>query len=78
MKIVNGVQIVSIEINPQHWNVIQAGLQELPFKISQPVLAELQQQVLRQSQPAPSAAPARVVGIEGNDDNATVTLAEAA
>lgn len=61
MKIVNGVQIVSIEINPQHWSVIQAGLHELPFKIAQPILADLQRQVVEQSRGNPPAP------IEPND-----------
>lgn len=51
MKVINGIQIVTLEINPQQWAVIQTGLQELAFKIAQPVLADLFRQVAEQSQP---------------------------
>lgn len=60
MKVVNGVQIVTLEITPQVWNTIQAGLNELPFKISAPVLQDLTTQVVRQTSPppAPESPPA--------------------
>ncbi len=62
MKIVNGVQVVDLEISAQQWQVIQAALQELPFKVAQPVLADLQTQVIKQSQPPKGNPPAPVEG----------------
>jgi hypothetical protein len=56
MKVVNGVQVISIEISAQQWQVVQAALQELPFKIAQPVLADLQRQVIEQSKVQEPAA----------------------
>jgi hypothetical protein len=51
MKIVNGMQFIAIEISASDWQVIIAGLNELPRKISDPVLQRLVLQVTEQSQP---------------------------
>lgn len=52
MKIINGVEIVTLEVDGPTWSIIQTGLNELPRKISEPVLQALTRQVLMQSQPA--------------------------
>lgn len=48
MKIVNGVTIVTLEVTPDQWNVAQQGLNELPRKISEPLIQVLNAQVQRQ------------------------------
>ncbi len=73
MEVVNGIQIVTIKINPTQWQAIQEGLTGLAYKVAAPVLQELTMQVVGQSQPP--APPRKAVAIQGDDDNATVTLA---
>jgi hypothetical protein len=64
MKVVNGVQMISLDVDAQTWVLIQQGLSELPYKLSASVLGALGQQVLAQTQ-APAGKPP--APIEGND-----------
>jgi hypothetical protein len=64
MKVVNGVQIISLDMDAQTWNVILAGLNELPRKISDAVVQNLQAQVVKQVSPPQGKPPAP---IEAND-----------
>lgn len=61
MKIVNGVQIISLEVDPQTWNVIMAGLNELPRRHSEPVIQNLTRQVTVQTQPPPVVEPMKAL-----------------
>lgn len=51
MKIINGVEMVTLQIDGPTWSVIQNGLNELPRKVSEPVMQALTRQVIAQSQP---------------------------
>lgn len=64
MKVVNGVQVVSLEVNPTSWNAIQKGLALLPYGEVAGLLNDLAQQVVQQSQPPVGKPPAP---IEPND-----------
>lgn len=55
MKVVNGVEVITLEVDVQAWNVIQAGLQELPMKLAAPILQKLSMQIMQQA--APVKAP---------------------
>lgn len=43
-------QTVKLELNPQEFNVIMAALQEIPFKMADPVIRSLVKQVQGQVQ----------------------------
>lgn len=51
MKIVNGVQVVTLEVNAGVWGVMQKGLALLPYGEVAAVLGDLFRQVSQQSQP---------------------------
>jgi hypothetical protein len=58
MKMINGIEIVTLDIDGPTWGIIQSGLNELPRKISEPVMQALTRQVLAQSQPISDPPPA--------------------
>lgn len=62
MKIVNGVQIISLDVDAQVWNTILAGLNELPRKLSESVVQALTAQVVKQAQPGKPTAPVETNG----------------
>lgn len=58
MKVINGVQFISLDVDANDWALIQGGLNELPRKLSEPVLQRLVKQVIaQQPQAAPPSAP---------------------
>jgi len=52
------MKTIELKLAPEAINVILAGLEELPHKISRRVLDEVLQQCQAQAQPAPAAPPA--------------------
>jgi hypothetical protein len=51
MKVINGIQFITLDVAASDWQVVVAGLNELPRKISDPVLQRLAAQVAEQSKP---------------------------
>jgi hypothetical protein len=51
------MQTVKLEITPQVFNVIMAGLEELPHKVSRGAIDDLIKQVQAQQQPQPPEVP---------------------
>lgn len=56
MKVVNGVQLVSLDVTAPQWVTIQKALIKLPYEDVAPILAQLSQQILEQSKSAEETA----------------------
>ncbi len=54
---VSADRLISVTLEAQHWNIIMAALNDLPYKIAKPVIEEVLTQV-RNSLSAPNLTPA--------------------
>lgn len=54
------METVNLTVNPQQFNTIIAGLEELPHKVSRGVIDTLVQQVQAQTAPKPEPVPETV------------------
>lgn len=55
-------QTITVVLQAQEWNLVFAGLGELPYRISQPVIDRLRTQFM-------APAPAKTNGIGSSDDD---------
>jgi hypothetical protein len=53
-----GVKMLELKLKPEQINLIMQALAELPYRVSAPVLAEIDRQAREQTAPAKTVAPA--------------------
>jgi hypothetical protein len=68
-------QMLSATLQAQEWNIVLAGLSELPYRMSNQVIIKLQQQLQPQPGPVPMPEPVPIQHKpNGHDPDAPVAM----